>query len=304
MENSQAKKKIKPGPKVKEGRVFNVINVTLLVIFTLLIVVPIWNVIVSSFSTSKALAEGGGLGLWPKEITFQNYQKVFGDPTIWRAFYISIAKTVIGAGTHVMFCSMVAYGLSKHNLVGRKFYTIFGVVTLYFGGGMIPVYLLIRSLGLLNSFWVYIIPGLLSYYDVIILMNFFKDVPASLEESAKIDGAGDWTIFTKIFLPLSKPALATITLFNGVAQWNDFMTTKMYITDKNLYPLQMKIYEIIVQAQTQSMSNNAAFDSVVQSSSRGLQLATIVVTTVPILLIYPLLQKYFISGMMSGAVKE
>lgn len=295
-------KKNQTGVRVKEGRVFNVINMTLLIVFSLVIVIPIWNVVVSSFSSGQALAEGK-FSLWPSEFTLENYQAVFRDQTIWRAFFVSIAKTVIGAGTHVLFCAMVAYGLSKRRLVGRKFYTTVGVITLYFGGGMIPVYLLIRSLGLLNSFWVYIIPSLLSYYDVIILMNFFRDVPASLEESAKIDGASDWKIFTKIFLPLSKPALATITLFNGVAQWNDFMTTKMYITDKALYPLQMKIYEIIVESQMSGMENIVT-DAVVKTTTRGVQLSTIVITTIPILCIYPLLQKYFVSGMMVGAVKE
>ncbi|MBP1041399.1 carbohydrate ABC transporter permease [Vagococcus sp. BWB3-3] len=293
----------KASAKVKDGRVFNAINVTLLVIFTLIIIVPIWNVLVMSVSSGPGMAEGG-VALWPKGFTLQNYQKVFADESIWRAFFISVSKTVLGAGTHVIFCAMVAYGLSKRNLVGRGFYTKFGVFTMYFGGGMIPMYLLIKSLGLLNNFWVYIIPGLLSYYDVIILMNFFRDVPASLEESAKIDGANDWTVFTRIFLPLSKPALATITLFSGVSQWNDFMTAKMYISDKNLYPLQMKIYEIIVESQTKALDFQGGVDLLVQTSSKGVQLATIVITTVPILMIYPLLQKYFISGMMAGAVKE
>ena len=168
---------------------------------------------------------------------------------------------------------------------------------------MIPTYLLIKSLGLLNTFWVYIIPALLSYYDVIILMNFFRDVPTSLEESAKIDGASDWGVFLKIFVPLSKPALATIALFHGVWQWNDFMTAKLYVTDKALYPLQMKLYEIITQSQAASQQGlNAAVE--ISTTSKGVQLATIVVTTVPILIIYPLLQKHFISGMMLGAVKE
>lgn len=293
----------RPQKARKEGAVFNFLNVTLLLLFTLIIVIPIWNVVVASFTSSTGLAQGGML-LWPKGFTLQNYEKVFADADIWKAFGISVAKTVIGALTHVLFCSMVAYGLSKSALVGRKFYTTFGVITLYFGGGIIPFYLLIKSIGLLDSFWVYIIPSLLSYYDVIILMNFFRDVPTSLEESAKIDGASEWTVFTRIFLPLSKPALATIILFNGVAQWNDFITAKMFITNQNLYPLQMKIYEIVVQSQTKNLGTPAAVDAVVQSSSRGVQLATIIITTIPILVIYPLLQRYFISGMMVGAVKE
>ncbi|GJM80707.1 carbohydrate ABC transporter permease [Paenibacillus timonensis] len=285
-----------------DSRIFDTVNVTVLILFTILIVIPLWNVIVSSFSSGRSLAEGGFV-FWPKEFSLENYQAVFRDDTIWQSFLISVLKTVIGVVTHVFFCAMIGYGLSKSNVRGRKLYVTMGVITMFFSGGMIPTYLLIKSLGLLNSFWVYIIPALFSYYDVVILMNFFRNVPDSLEESAKIDGAGDWRIFLKIFIPLSMPAMATIALFNGVNQWNDFMTTKLYITDQYLYPLQMKLYEIIVQSQTQSMQNVAG-SVVIETTTKGVQLATIVITTLPIVVIYPLLQRYFISGMMLGAVKE
>ncbi|MEC2344422.1 MULTISPECIES: carbohydrate ABC transporter permease [Paenibacillus] len=285
-----------------DSRIFDTVNATILIIFTIVIVIPLWNVIVSSFSSGRALAEGGFV-FWPKEFSLENYQAVFRDDTIWQSFLISVLKTVIGVVTHVFFCAMIGYGLSKNNVRGRKLYVTMGVITMFFSGGMIPTYLLIKSLGLLNSFWVYIIPALFSYYDVVILMNFFRNVPDSLEESAKIDGAGDWRIFLKIFIPLSMPAMATIALFNGVSQWNDFLTTKLYITDEYLYPLQMKLYEIIVQSQTQSMQNIAG-SVVIETTTKGVQLATIVITTLPIVVIYPLLQRYFISGMMLGAVKE
>ncbi|EOS54362.1 MULTISPECIES: carbohydrate ABC transporter permease [Paenibacillus] len=285
-----------------DSRIFDTVNATVLIIFTIVIVIPLWNVIVSSFSSGRALAEGGFV-FWPKEFSLENYQAVFRDDTIWQSFLISVLKTVIGVVTHVFFCAMIGYGLSKNNVRGRKLYVTMGVITMFFSGGMIPTYLLIKSLGLLNSFWVYIIPALFSYYDVVILMNFFRNVPDSLEESAKIDGAGDWGIFLKIFIPLSMPAMATIALFNGVSQWNDFLTTKLYITDEYLYPLQMKLYEIIVQSQTQSMQNIAG-SVVIETTTKGVQLATIVITTLPIVVIYPLLQRYFISGMMLGAVKE
>ncbi|MFC7682130.1 carbohydrate ABC transporter permease [Paenibacillus sp. GCM10028914] len=284
-----------------DSRVFDTINIILLVTFTIIIVVPLWNVIVSSFSSGRSLAEGGFI-FWPTEFSLENYQAVFRDENIWQAFFISVAKTVIGVITHVFFCAMVGYGLSKKYVRGRKFYVAMGVITMFFSGGMIPTYLLMKDLGLLNSFWVYIIPALLSFYDVIILMNFFRNVPDSLEESAKIDGGGDWRIFLSIFIPLSMPAMATIALFNGVGQWNDFMTTKLYITDQSLYPLQMMLYEIIVQSQTQSMQNIGSV--AIQTTTKGVQLATIVVTTLPIVVMYPILQKYFISGMMLGAVKE
>jgi putative aldouronate transport system permease protein len=285
-----------------DSRIFNLFNVILMVIFTIIIIVPIWNVLISSFSSGKSLANGG-FAFWPNQFSLENYQAVFRDDSIWQAFFISVAKTLLGASSHVLFCAIVAYSYSKKQLKGRKLYSAIGIITMFFGGGMVPTYLLIKSLGLLNSFWVYIIPALFSFFDVIILMNFFRSIPDSLEDSAKMDGAGDWKIFSKIYLPLSKPALATIALFNGVGQWNDFFTTKLYITDKALYPLQMKIYEIIVQSQMHTMQNIGG-SVVLETTAKGIQLATIVVTTLPILLIYPLLQKHFISGMMLGAVKE
>lgn len=293
---------VKAAKRDWDSRIFDSINIVLLVIFAVIIVVPLWNVVISSFSSGRALAEGGFI-FWPSELSLENYRAAFRDSTIWQSFLISVAKTVIGVLTHVFFCAMVGYGLSKKNVRGRKFYVAMGVITMFFSGGMIPTYLLMKSLGLLNSFWVYIIPALLSFYDVIILMNFFRNVPDSMEESAKIDGAGDWRIFISLYIPLSMPAIATIVLFNGVGQWNDFMTTKLYVTDQWLYPLQMKLYEIIVQSQTQSMQNIGG-SAVIETATKGVQLATIVITTLPIVVVYPLLQKYFISGMMLGAVKE
>ena len=291
-------RRLKP---INGSRIFDFFNVIFITLFSLIILVPIINIVASSFASNEALAYGDFI-FFPSEFTLDNYKAVLNDPSMGQAFFISVAKTVIGVVTHVMFCAMVAYGLSKPNLKFRKLYTAMGVFTMYFSGGMIPYYLLIKDLGLRNNFLVYIIPALFSYYDVVILMNFFRQIPASLEESATIDGAGVWTIFLKIILPLSKPALSTIALFNGVNQWNDFMTAKLYITDEALYPLQMKLYEIIVKSQ--AASENVVGSVVLSTTTKGIQLATIVVTTVPILIIYPLLQKHFVSGMMLGAVKE
>ena len=274
--------------KFTGDRIFDFVNVTVILLITIIILVPLLNVLASSFSGSTALAEGGFI-FFPKEWSLDNYRAVFKDTSIWKAFFISVAKTVIGVVTHVFFCAMVAFA-------------VMGIITMFFSGGMIPTYLLMKQLGLLNNFMVYILPQLFSYYDVVILMNFFRQIPASLEESAQIDGAGVWKIFLSIAMPLSKPALATIALFNGVYQWNDFMTAKLYMTNKDLYPVQMKLYEIIVQQQAQSM--NSIGNVALSTTSKGIQLATIVVTTVPIIIIYPLLQKHFVSGMMLGAVKE
>lgn len=285
----------------RDSRLFDIVNIFIMVVFTVIIVVPLWNVVISSFATGPALAKGNFV-FWPSSVSLENYKAVLRDQTMFNSFVISVLKTVLGVITHVFFCAMMAYAMSKKRLRGRKLYSAMGITTMFFSGGMIPTYLLIKQLGLLNNFFVFIIPALLSYYDVIILMNFFRDVPDSLEESAMMDGASQWRVFLSIYLPLSKPALATIALFNGVGQWNDFMTAKLYVTDKALYPLQLRLYEIIVQSQTQGMENIGT--AVAQTTTKGFQLATIVITTIPILIIYPLLQKHFIAGMMVGAVKE
>jgi len=283
-----------------DSRIFDGINVALLLAFTAIIIIPIWNVVISSITAGATLTSGNFI-FWPDEITLENYRVVFSDSSIWRAFFVSIMRTLIGSATSVLFTAVVAYGLSKRQLRGRKIYTFILIITMFFSGGMIPMFLLIRSLGLLNSFWVYIIPALFSYWNVIILMNFFRGIPDSLEEAAQIDGAGYWKIFFTIILPLSKPALATIALFNGVGHWNDFMATRLYITNEALHTLQFRVFQILVQTQLQEMQH---IPVALQTTTRGVQLATIVVTTVPIVLVYPFLQKYFVSGMTLGAVKE
>jgi putative aldouronate transport system permease protein len=173
---------------------------------------------------------------------------------------------------------------------------------MFVSGGMIPTFLLFKSIGLLNNFWVYIIPVLFSFYDMVIMMNFFRSVPVSLEESAEIDGASPLTIFLKIVLPLSLPVLATIALFHGVFQWNDYMTANIYIEDRGLYPLQMLLYRIVSENLSPAVATGT--NVVRNTTSQSMQLATMVITTVPVVVIYPFLQKYFIQGMTLGSVKE
>nr|WP_263853608.1 carbohydrate ABC transporter permease [Lapidilactobacillus bayanensis] len=268
-------------------------------LFALIILIPMWNVVISSFAGMNS----GPFIFWPNKLSLANYISVFSDKGIWQAMFISVAKTVVGVVFHLFLCSIVAYALSKRDLKGRKLYSAMGIITMFFSGGMIPTYLLIKSLGLLNSFWVYILPAMFSYYDMVILMNFFRDIPNSLEESAKMDGASDWRVFFSIIVPLSKPSLATIGLFHGVWQWNDFMTTKLYVTNEALYPLQMRLYDIIIKAQA-AASNGLNAQVAITTTSKGVQLATIVVTMLPILILYPFVQKYFVTGTMLGAVKE
>ena len=285
--------------RVDDNFIFSVINAVLLILFTLIIAIPIWNVVASSFASSQSLAKGDFI-FFPDEFTLNNYRTVFKDDSILQAFFISVLKTFVGIFAHVFFTAFFAYPLSKTYLKGRKLYSAIGIGTMFFSGGLVPTYLLIKSLGLLDSFWVYIIPTMFTYYASIILMNFFRDIPDSFEESAMLDGASHWQIFTRIYLPLSKPALATIAMWHAVYQWNDFFSAKLYITNKSLYPLQMKLYEILVESQNfKDFSPDAAV-----TTTKGVQLATIVITALPIVIIYPLFQRYFISGAMLGGVKE
>jgi len=285
----------------KDEKIFNTANVIFMVFFLAIIALPLWNIVALSFNDATDAARGG-IYLWPREFSLESYYTVFEDSAIYKAFVISVAKTVIGVVLHTALTAMVAYGMSRRNLMGRKIYMNMGILTMFVSGGMIPTFLLFKELGLLNNFWVYIIPVLFSFYDMVILMNFFRSIPFSLEESAMMDGANPFIIFVKIILPLSLPVLATIALFHGVFQWNDYMTANIYVDDRSLYPLQMLLFRIVSENLSPAVATGT--NVVRNTTSQSLQLATMVVTTVPVVVIYPFLQKYFIQGMTLGSVKE
>lgn len=285
----------------KDEKIFNVANVIFMVFFLAIIALPLWNIVALSFNDATDAARGG-IYFWPRKFSLESYYTVFEDSAIYTAFVISVAKTVIGVVLHTALTAMVAYGMSRRNLMGRKIYMNMGILTMFVSGGMIPTFLLFKELGLLNNFWVYIIPVLFSFYDMVILMNFFRSIPFSLEESAMMDGANPFIIFVKIILPLSLPVLATIALFHGVFQWNDYMTANIYVDDRSLYPLQMLLFRIVSENLSPAVATGT--NVVRNTTSQSLQLATMVVTTVPVVVIYPFLQKYFIQGMTLGSVKE
>lgn len=285
----------------KDEKIFNTANVIFMVFFLTIIALPLWNIVALSFNDATDAARGG-IYFWPREFSLESYYTVFEDSAIYKAFVISVAKTVIGVVLHTALTAMVAYGMSRRNLMGRKIYMNMGILTMFVSGGMIPTFLLFKELGLLNNFWVYIIPVLFSFYDMVILMNFFRSIPFSLEESAMMDGANPFIIFVKIILPLSLPVLATIALFHGVFQWNDYMTANIYVDDRSLYPLQMLLFRIVSENLSPAVATGT--NVVRNTTSQSLQLATMVVTTVPVVVIYPFLQKYFIQGMTLGSVKE
>ncbi|MEG7639964.1 carbohydrate ABC transporter permease [Enterococcus casseliflavus] len=285
----------------KDEKIFNTANVIFMVFFLAIIALPLWNIVALSFNDATDAARGG-IYFWPREFSLESYYTVFEDSAIYKAFVISVAKTVIGVVLHTALTAMVAYGMSRRNLMGRKIYMNMGILTMFVSGGMIPTFLLFKELGLLNNFWVYIIPVLFSFYDMVILMNFFRSIPFSLEESAMMDGANPFIIFVKIILPLALPVLATIALFHGVFQWNDYMTANIYVDDRSLYPLQMLLFRIVSENLSPAVATGT--NVVRNTTSQSLQLATMVVTTVPVVVIYPFLQKYFIQGMTLGSVKE
>ena len=246
----------------------------------------------------------GGIYWWPRKFSLESYKTVFQDKTIAQAFVVTILRTLIGTVSSVLFTSMVGYAFSKKHIMFNKFYIIFGTITMFFGGGLIPFFITIKNLGLYDSFWMYIIPYLFSFYNMIIFMSFFRELPAGLEESAKLDGANDLLIFIKIVIPLSMPVMATIALFNGVWHWNDYFTGVMYISKASLQPIQTFLYRVVASASaSKSVVAMPAGIAAQQVSSQSVRLATMVVTTAPIMCVYPFLQKYFVKGMLIGSIK-
>lgn len=282
--------------------VFDAFNVLIMIVICFITIYPIWYILINSFNEGSD-AMLGGIFWWPREFTTENYKAVFANSGVMQAFLVTILRTLIGTAAGVFFTAMVAYPLSKAQLIGRKIYMTMGTVTMFFGGGLIPTFLLYKNMSLLDSFWVYILPSLFNFFNLIIFVNFFRDIPSALEESAQIDGATDWRIFMKIIIPLSKPVLATIALFNGVYHWNDYFMGVIYINDPGLQPIQTFLYRIVAETGSNQLMS-AAGNVTRTTTSLSIKLATMVVTTLPIVCVYPFLQKYFVKGMMIGAVKE
>lgn len=268
---------------------------------------PFWNGLVVSFNEGIDTSKGG-VTFWPRAFTLDNYKVVFSDDNLMNAFFISVSRTVIGTVAAVFLTALLAYGLGKSYLMGRKFFTVFFVFTMYFGGGLVPTFLLINSLGLNNKFLVFIIPGLISVWNMIVFRTFFKSLPAGLEESAQIDGCGNWGTFLKIVLPLSGPIIATLGLFTAVAHWNDWFVPTIYINNENLMPVQTILRRILNSNLIQEAGNLSpeTLERIAKKSltSKALINATIMVVTLPIMLVYPFVQKYFVKGVLVGSLKE
>jgi putative aldouronate transport system permease protein len=291
------------GRETLGSRIGNWALVALMAIICFVTIYPVWYTIVLSFNDS-ADTMMGGVYWWPRKFSLESYKAVFLDKSIVNAFVVTIWRTLIGTITSVFFTSMIAYAFSKRHIMGRKAYLLIGTITMFFNGGLIPYFILIKNIGLYDKFLVYIIPALFNFWNLLIFMSFFHELPASLEESAKIDGANDFRVFVQIVIPLSMPVLATIALFTGVFHWNDYFTGVMYINNPELQPIQTFLYRIVASASaSKAVVSMPVGISAGQVNSTSVKLATMVVTTAPIVCIYPFFQRYFVKGIMVGSVK-
>lgn len=287
------------------GKAFNALNVALMVVLSFLFLYPFWYVLALSLHDANAVSFYR-VTFFPLSFTLQNYRVIFLNDMMVRGFMISVLRTALGASSSVLLSAMMAYALSKKNLVFRGFFMNLVIVTMFFGGGLIPTYILYRNINLLNKFWIYILPGLYGAWNLIIMKTFFQGLPASIEESAKIDGANDFVVLFRLVLPMSMALIATMLLFSGVAHWNDWVTGKMFVTDSNLHPMQTILMRILttMEGQRAARESITAMELKRQPSLETVKMAAIVVSTTPILLSYPFLQKYFIKGILIGSIKE
>lgn len=294
-------KKIKK-PQSFESKVFDVINYILLLGMAFIMLYPMWYVLIVSISSAEYINQGA-ISFIPKGIQWEAYKTVFENPKIWNGYKNTIIYTVLGTTINVIMTAMCAYPLSRKELYGRSFFMKAMTLTMYVSGGLIPLFLLISNLELMNSVWAIVLPGAISTYNMIVMRTSFETIPDSLVESAYLDGANDIQIFGKIILPLSKSIIATMVLFYAVGHWSSYLPAILYLNDSRKYPLQVVLRDIVIGNDVSAM--NSLTESIVVSTvtSTNYRYAVIIVSVLPILMVYPFIQKYFTKGVMVGAVK-
>ncbi|WP_339204280.1 carbohydrate ABC transporter permease [Paenibacillus sp. FSL K6-3182] len=282
--------------------IFRVCNTLFLSVLMIATMYPILYVAFASFSEPALMMAHKGI-LWkPLGFSFETYGAVFSNPMILLGYRNTLFIVIVGVALNLLLSSFAAYALSRKTLQYRKQLTLFIVFTMFFSGGLIPFYLLVRGLGITNSLWALILPTAISAFNLIIMRTSFEAVPDALEESAKIDGANDFVILFRIFLPLCKPVLAVVGLYYGVSHWNSWFNAMIFLQDRSMYPLQLILREILIIGEASSMAEGASQDEII-ILGETLKYATIMVATLPIFLVYPLLQKYFVKGALIGAIK-
>ncbi len=285
---------------------FNIFNYSLMVFLSIITLYPFLNVLAISLNNSVDTVKGG-ITIFPREFTILNYIEIFKTRALTTSVIISVLRTVIGTITGIISSAMVAYVISRNDFIAKKHITILFTITMYVSGGLIPDYMLIRNLHLTNNFLVYILPGLISVFNVIVLRSFIDGLPFELQESAKLDGANDLIIFFRIIFPLCTPAIATLSLFIAVGQWNSWFDTYLYCgSNRSLTTLQFELQKILLSAQSSGQQDIYGSSDIISRkriSPESLRMAMTVVATLPILFVYPFVQKYFIKGLTLGAVK-
>lgn len=294
-------------PMTREDKIFHAINYTVFALLALICFYPFYYLFINTISRNDYV-DLGLILFWPQGVHIANYINIFKLERIGNAVLISVARTVLGVMVSTLCSTVLAYLFTKQHMAHRKLLYRLTIVTMYFSAGMIPVYMNMKLLGLLNSFWVYIIPGAIKVYNMVLIKTFIESLPPSLEESAQIDGASYPQRFIHIVFPLSKPILATVALFTAVSQWNAFMDTLLYISDSKLYPLQFLLYEYLNQATAiassiSTMTDMSQLDAATQISTTAVRNTMTVVTIIPIVCVYPFIQRFYVQGVMIGAVK-
>ena len=287
----------------KARKIFNVCNYGLMIVMIIMALVPLWYIVCLSFSSSTAV-DAGKVSLWPVDFTLYAYKFILQSKEFYMSFFVTVARVLVGVPINLLLIVLIAYPLSKtdHQFPARKFYVWFFVVTMFFSGGLIPTFMVVKYTHLMDSIWALVLPGAVNVFNMLILLNFFRELPKELEESALIDGAGHMKILFKIFIPLAKPALATLLLFCFVNHWNSWFDGLMYINDTAKYPLQTYLQGILTVPDLTSMTNDqlAMWAS---TSRKAANAAQIVITTLPVMIVYPFLQKYYTKGLTLGSVK-
>ncbi|MED5016176.1 carbohydrate ABC transporter permease [Paenibacillus chibensis] len=285
------------------------------IVYGILIVVMIATIYPFYYSLIISLNNGidasrGGIFLWPRMFSWDNYQAVFSNDQLIRAYGVTIARTLVGTVCSLAFTALVAYSLAHKGLMFKNYYFLIFIVAMYFSGGLIPYFILIKKLHLMNTFAVYIIPDLLSVFNVIIMMTFFRELPEALKESARIDGASDMRTFLRIMVPISAPVFATIALFNGVGHWNAWFDSAYFVNDKSLKTVSFLLMELINKANLTAVAGANTVDAQRSATyaaqtftAESIRMATMIIVVVPIVCVYPFLQKYFVKGIMVGSVK-
>ena len=292
--------------KLKKTRItaFDIILVIVFGLLALITLYPFYNVLILSVSNTISVAKHSPY-LLPYVFDITGYKTILGDPNFLNAVLVSVFVTVIGTTVNMFLSVTGAYVLSKKQLIGRKVFLSLILFTMLFSGGLVPTYMIIKGLGLINNIWVLVLPTASSTYYLIIMKNYFLNLPEGLMEAAHLDGANEWTILWKIAIPISKPFIATFALFYSVERWNEWYNAMLYINQKNLVPLQIYLRETLISLNTQLSAQAQQMLSATQKvSASAAQMATIIITTVPIICVYPFLQKYFVHGIMVGGLKE